>query len=679
MHAVSTWRRARQAFSNSFAGRPLVFASAAVVVASMLAPSLAAAELVVVSHAPVLNGIAATTASVSVTFNQAVDTASVNDNTFRVYGHWSGPARGTFSFSNGDKTVTLDPDDPFSGGETVFVNLSHDLEAADTTNLRSAGYAFQFRTDVSVSDGVFQKIDEFTNKTGPQTRIYGASAADLDDDGWLDMATINEVSADVRVFMNRADGSGLFEAMLPPEPVGVEASPNEPADFNNDGKMDLSLCASSSSVVNVLLGAGDGTFSSVQTIPVSSEPHGIAPIDVDGDGDLDLANANNATSQIGLMINNGAGVFGAPTYFNAGVGGEYALAASDMDADGITDLVVGGRDSNEIAVLLGNGDGTFDNQAPVASGGSTWVIALGDIDGDGDLDVSAANDGSGNVGIVKSNGNGTLNAATTIPFGSHLPSVKFGDFDGDDDVDLVTSSFGGGFWHIHTNDGAGNFTFSQQIDAPNSPSCAVPMDIDNDGDLDLALFDELADVVILAENDAPTICPVSPASCREPVAEGKAKLSLSHESSQDQSLSFTWGSGAATLKADFGDPLASDDYELCLYEGGTLVRGLRMPFGQLCPTKACWKSTTPGYSYSDKNRTPDGIQKIKMKEGLDGKARIGVKGKGLLLDLPDVGAIASAIDIQLHNTTGTTCWGATFSTPFDLQDSTTIKTVSDAP
>lgn len=677
MQSVRTWRSTRRAFSIPFVGPTL--ARTGLALAATLAPSIAAAELVVVSHAPTLNAVASTTASVSFTFDQAVDPTTVNDDNFRVFGHWSGPARGTFTLSNGNKTVTLDPDDPFSGGETVFVNLSENLKAADTTNLRTQGYAFQFRIDVPVSDGVFQKIDEFTNRTGPQTRLYGASAADLDDDGWLDMATINEVSADVRVFMNRADGSGLFGPMLAPEPVGVEASPNEPADFNNDGKMDLALCASSSSVVNVLLGEGDGTFLPAQTIPVSSEPHGIAPIDVDGDGDLDLANANNATSQIGIMINNGAGVFGAPGYFDAGVVGEYALAASDMDGDGITDLVVGGRDSQQIAVLRGNGNGTFANQPPVASGGSTWVIALGDIDGDGDLDVSAANDGSGNVGIVKSNGDGTLNAATTIIFGSHLPSVKFGDFDGDDDVDLVTSSFGGGFWHIHLNDGAGNFTFSQQIDAPNSPSCAVPMDTDNDGDLDLALFDELADVVIIAENDAPTICPAAPDACREPIAAGKAKLSLSNESAEEQSLSFTWGSGAATTKMEFGDPLAADDYELCIYEGGALVRGLRMPFGQLCPTKACWKATTPGYAYSDRDRTPDGIQKIKMKEGLDGKARIGVKGKGPLLVLPDVGAFNENVDIQLHNTTGTTCWGASFAFPFDQQDATSIKTVSGAP
>ena len=444
--------------------------------------------------------------------------------------------------------------------------------------------------------------------------------------------------------------------------------------------MDLALCASSSSVVNALLGAGDGTFSSVQTIPVSSEPHGIAPLDVDGDGDLDIANANTASSMLGLMINNGSGVFAAPTYIDAGgVDGEYALAASDMNADGITDPVVGGRDSNEIVTMLGNGNGTFTASTPQNSGGMTWVIALGDVDGDGDLDVTCANDGSGTIGVLKSNGDGTFAAPATIVVGSHVPSVKLGDLDGDGDIEMVISSFGGGFWWVMANDGTGSFSQSQEILAVNSPSCAVPLDFDNDGDLDLSLFDELADLVTLAENDADTLCPFAPADCRDPSAAAKAKLSLKNESLEDQSLSFTWGAGAATDKAEFGDPLTDQDYELCIYEGGALARGLRLPAGQTCPTEACWKSTTPGFNYGDKEKTPDGLQKLRLRSGIAGKSRITVKGKGLLLDLPDLGTFDESVEVQVHNTAGTICWGATFTPPFLEQDATSLKALSDAP
>jgi hypothetical protein len=100
---------------------------------------VAAAQLQVVSTSPALNAMVAPSSAVAVTFDRAVDTATVGVATFRVFGQWSGAVRGTYAFSNGNKTVTLAPDHPFSAGEFVFVNLSHDLKAADTSSLRAAG------------------------------------------------------------------------------------------------------------------------------------------------------------------------------------------------------------------------------------------------------------------------------------------------------------------------------------------------------------------------------------------------------------------------------------------------------------------------------------------------------------------------------------------------------------
>src|SRR5689334_23300142 len=48
------------------------------------APSIAEAQIAVVSHTPTLNAVAAGSTSVSVTFDRAVAQATINDNTFRV-------------------------------------------------------------------------------------------------------------------------------------------------------------------------------------------------------------------------------------------------------------------------------------------------------------------------------------------------------------------------------------------------------------------------------------------------------------------------------------------------------------------------------------------------------------------------------------------------------------------
>ena len=242
------------------------------------------------------------------------------------------------------------------------------------------------------------------------------------------------MSADIRVFLNRAGRLGLYQPFLAPQTIGVESSPNDPADFNNDGNTDLCIDATDSNSAWVLLGAGNGTFFSTQEIPVGTAPHAIVTIDVDGDGDPDIVNANQATNSLAVMINNGAGVFGPATFFEGGVNGEYGLAAADMNNDGIADLVVAGIVGEEVRVLLGNGKGTFTPAGlSQPSGGHTWVVVVDDVNGDGNLDIGAANSISGNGAILLGDGTGRFGAPDTITTGVHTPSVDLGDLDGDGD------------------------------------------------------------------------------------------------------------------------------------------------------------------------------------------------------------------------------------------------------
>jgi hypothetical protein len=654
------------------------------VLATLALPSLAFAQLQVVTTTPLLNGVASPSGAISVEFDRALDTSTVNASSFRVFGQWSGTLQGTFSFSNGNKTATLTPGQPLSAGELVYVNLSRDLVAADTSTFRSEGYAFQFRTSVVASAAAFEEIDSFTNKTGPQTRIYGAAAGDLNNDGYLDLATVNEVSADVRVFLNQADGSGLFGPMLPAQPIGIEASPNATADFDNDGNIDLVVGAADTDDAWIMLGAGDGTFSSVvgKDMGASAETHGVAALDVDGDADLDIVAANVSANNLALMINNGSGVFGAPTFFDAGVHGEYALQPADMDGDGITDLVVGARDGQEIVTLLGNGNGTFTAAGtPQSSGGATWILSLGDIDGDGIMDVAAANDGSANIGILINQGDGTFDPVTTVGIGHHVPSVDLGDLDGDGDVDMVVSSFGGGFWEWYRNDGTGTFESVDAFVAPDNPSCAVLFDFDNDGDLDMALTDEIADVVILMRNgSAASLCSSTPANCRRPTEGGKSKLILKDKSPDDaDTFIWKWTKGAATSKAEFGNPPGTDGYALCLYEDDALVLELSVPAGGTCNGSPCWKDIPAGFSYKDKGLTPDGVLSAKLLEGIDGAAKIKLKAKGLNVNMPDLAQLTGVLDVQLQRTNDPACWGATYTPPFKKAESDLLKASSDAP
>ena len=500
------------------ASRPVALLVSACLLAAFSAPAgeggLALGEMQVVWARPARNRVdVAVGASVRVKFDRPVQAATVNTSSFRVYGRWSGRADGVLSFSDGGRIVTLDPVRDFSAGETVYVNLAHSIVATDGSPLRSAGYAFQFtvatQAAVPIPPGPmpFTQIDTLVVRSTPTvpTRAYGGLGADFDRDGWLDLAIVNETSADLRVFVNRADGTGLYDPFLqPPTPVGNVASPNEPGDFNNDGLPDAATANVADNTVSIVLGNGDGTFAAQQVVAVGAQPRGLVVLDADGDGDPDIATANATGNNVSLLINNGSGVFGPATSFEAGGNGEYSLGAGDMNNDGIEDLVVGTRNDQTIRVLRGNGNGTFTHVGSASAAGSTWQLALGDLNRDGNLDVATGNGFSGNGAILKGNGDGTLGPPAVVTVSGTIVASDLGDLDGDGDLDWILSSFGASAWYVFRNDGAGVMTPSQTFNAPQAASCSVFLDFDNDRDLDLALVDEVADVVLLKRNDSNT-------------------------------------------------------------------------------------------------------------------------------------------------------------------------------
>ncbi len=481
---------------------PALLPSVLVTLLALAASAPASGQLAVVATVPARHsGTALPGATISITFDRPLAVGSVSAGSVRAFGRSSGPVAAAFSFSNANATLTLTPSRPFKNGEVVTVNLANSLAAADGSQLRSAGYAFQFLTVAGAAQGVFDEIDTMSVRTtAAGTRLYGGAAIDLDLDGWTDLATANEDSGDLRILMNRADGSGLYDLLTPPTPIDLGPSPNEAADYDNDGLPDLATANYLPSTVSIVLGNGDGSFAAQQSVSVGATPHGLAALDFDGDGDWDLVTANEGASNLSRLANDGNGVFTALTSFEGGGSGEYPVATGDMNNDGILDLVVGTRNDQQVHVLTGNGDGTFSHVSNRSAGGLTWMIVLGDLNGDGNLDVTSANGQSANGSVLLGNGDATLQPAVVYTFSGHMVATDLGDLDGDGDLDWVTSSFGGGRWHVLRNDGTGSFTQVDQIFASSNASCAVLYDFDNDGDLDMALFDEIADEVKLLRN-----------------------------------------------------------------------------------------------------------------------------------------------------------------------------------
>ena len=175
-------------------------------------------------------------------------------------------------------------------------------------------------------------------------------------------------------------------------------------------------------------------------------------------------------------------------------------------------------------------------------------------------------------------------------------------------------------------------------------------------------------------------CQIGPRSaCKLTTAPLKSVLQFKDRTPDvgDQVV-FKWSKGQATQTADFGDPINTDDYALCLFDGvGGLLFESRAPAGDTCGTKPCWRALgIKGFSYKDALHTPEGVDKIILKAGLQGKAKTQFKGKGdnlpafsLPLSLP--------VTAQLQAENGQ-CWEATFSTAGSKKnDATQFKGKSD--
>lgn len=472
---------------------------------------LSAGELSVVSVSPPARSLAAPVDSpIVIQFDRPVLSSTVIlAQSVYVFGRWSGAVTSALSLSPDGASIIVTPARKFSAGETVMVVLSHDIQAVDESFLRSAGYSYQFWTNARHSNAVFQQIDSLSTRTIPtqDSRAYGGIGSDLNEDGYLDIAVVNEDTADLRVFLNRADGDGFFDPFLQPTfDLHDRASPSEPADFNGDGHVDICVANINTNNVSILLGNGDGTFGAQQVVSVGITPRGIAVLDVDGDGDIDIANTNASSGTVSILLNDGAGVFTNAGSFEGGGTGEWGLAAADMNNDGVLDLVVGAQSNRKIIVQLGNGDGTFTISTVQDSDGPVWMLAIGDLNGDGYEDVTTANSQFNRSAVLFGNGAGQL--AVPVRYSGEVFSIAtdVGDLDGDGDLDWVTSSYGGD-WRVYRNNGAGVFSLLTTVNSPIAASCAVLMDSDNDGDLDMSLIDEEADVVLLMQNDgiAPAI------------------------------------------------------------------------------------------------------------------------------------------------------------------------------
>jgi hypothetical protein len=346
------------------------------------------------------------------------------------------------------------------------VALGH-FDSGSTLDLVVANYS---TSNVSVllgnSDGTFQAAKNSTTGSGPLAVAVG----DFNKDGNLDVVTANY--SDLSILLGNGDGT-----FQDPTSLSLGSNPLSVAvgDFNNDGNLDLGVTSNLYQITgsyigyyggiyyygayfgyaNVLLGNGQGDFSSAKTTSLNSGfPTAAAVGDVDGDTNLDLVTANSDFNTISVLHGDGTGGFSSVADFGTG-SYPHPVAVGDVDGDHDLDLVTANYYGNNVSVLLNDGTGNFGTAKNSSAGSNPFSVALGDFNADNIPDLVTANAGGGNVSVLLGKGGGDFNIAQNSGAGSFPISVVAGNFNGDDFPDVAVANASSGNVSVLLN--AGDF------------------------------------------------------------------------------------------------------------------------------------------------------------------------------------------------------------------------------
>jgi hypothetical protein len=188
------------------------------------------------------------------------------------------------------------------------------------------------------------------------------------------------------------------------------------SDFFRRGGGFMSLGA-----VSVLIGNGDGTFQPGAVYDNgANDAMSVALGDFNGDGKVDLAVASTYflhkefekpmhAGFVDILLGNGDGTF--PSENTVTNDWDIFAAIGDIDSDSKLDVIIlDGLDARSLQVLRGAGDGTLEDTANVLPAGSDPVfVGVGDFNGDLLPDLVVVDAVSNDVGIL-------LNAGPTPTF-----------------------------------------------------------------------------------------------------------------------------------------------------------------------------------------------------------------------------------------------------------------------
>ncbi len=316
-------------------------------------------------------------------------------------------------------------------------------------------------------------------------------SADLNNDGYDDVAysSIGDDEVSCNLF-NPA--SGTFDNTIL---LGTEFSYCTSlfaADLDNDGLIDILAVSQTSSKVGWYKNTGNGNFSIQPYINDNAlYAAGISAADVDLDGDMDVVSAQKGDNTVLLYLNNGDGSFQEPLVITAAAQIPVVVVCGDINNDNYPDIISGYGQSDKIVYFMNNGDGTFQPEVTVTDQADLInTIITADLNNDGNLDIVSASKNDNKIAWYQNlDGNGSFSSQIIISQSvTNALGLASADFDLDGDPDLTVTSPNDDKVYLFKNNDL-DFQRTVVCEEILEPKGVAAGDFNNDGLIDMAVAD----------------------------------------------------------------------------------------------------------------------------------------------------------------------------------------------
>ena len=224
---------------------------------------------------------------------------------------------------------------------------------------------------------------------------------------------------ELRVLLS--DAASIFAPAVRAYNAAYQNVSPDPVDLNGDGKKDLVIIDSGTSIakVMVLLNNGSGGFAAATQVWSGTATPSVQDVDLNGDGKLDLvistSGSASPTGAVDILINNGSGVFAAPVHVYSN-GNALSVQPIDLNGDNRPDLIIEDMSSvpttnSKVVVMLNSGSGGFGAGTQIWTDTKSARVQTAELTKDNRPDIVLTQSGgypftAGVVKVLLNNGSG---------------------------------------------------------------------------------------------------------------------------------------------------------------------------------------------------------------------------------------------------------------------------------